>query len=354
MRMGSAIDRYVLRSALFATAICAAALFGLYIVVDLSGRLDSFFNQLKSWDIALPFMLKYYALQLPLIFMHIAPFTILIGSILSLAQMEKHNEVLAVKAAGMSVRRLVAPLLAFALAISCMMYVNRQWLIPALSDQIEDSELRITRTARLKKTLTDLFVRDTLGTWFVVSRYEPTTRTCHGSWIITSRGTNRRMYYAPAAVLEDNGLVVSNGTAWEGKGPRAMGAKELLPTDLCEDDFLARSNQMRLRSYSHLLWLQKRNPRGTDISVTLHRNLAFPLVALAMTLIGISVMFRKEGSGMFAAVGVAIVLCFLYLACEDICCEIARQEFITPRTGAWAPLAAFSAAGIYLFTRIRT
>ena len=111
---------------------------------------------------------------------------------------------------------------------------------------------------------------------------------------------------------------------------------------------------MRLRSYSDLLLILKRNPKARDVSVMLHRNMALPIVALIIPLIGISIMFTRESTGIAFAVGLAIFVCFLYFVFDDLCSEIARQGYLSPSTGAWTPLSVFSAAGAYLFTRIRT
>lgn len=351
--MRLAVDRYVFFGAVASTAVCVFALMGLFVVVDAFGRLDDFMREAGTWNIALHSMLKYYALHLPLFFMHVAPFAVLMGALFTLARLEKHNELLAIKSCGISLRRVMLPILVLASFVSGLMYANRQWLIPHLAEDIEASEKMIMRAGRRAAKLHNVFLQDSSGTWFVVGRYDLSKHICYDTWIISRDNGKRSIRYASRAVLVRGGLLVERGTSLLAEGSRPL-KNELIRTNLLPDDFIARASHMKLRSYSDLSWILSRNPRARDVAVMLHKNLAFPLVVIVIPLIGMSLMFMREEGGMLSVVGIAILVSFMYFVLDDICSEVARQGFLSPVTGAWAPISVFSAAGIYLFTKIRT
>lgn len=349
------IDRYVIRASVLSTLVCIAAFTGLYVVVDAFGRLDDFLREMKTWSASVRFMFRYYALHLPLIMLHVMPFAVLMGALFALARLEKHNELLAAKACGISLRRLMAPLLVLACLFCAFTYINKQWIIPYLAEDIEESEQLVRRKGKRMRDIKDLFLHDSSGRWYVITRYNPATTTCYDTWIISDDSEGRKIRYAAEAVIQNSGLLIKRGTDLSRQAESSTPLKDyLIPTNLCADDFIARAGGLRFRSYTNLMWLLARNPRARDVAVLLHKNLAFPLIILIIPLIGVSVMFVRENMGALTAVGIAILMCFMYFVVDNLCYEAARQGFLSPQTGGWAPVGMFSAAGIYLFTRIRT
>ncbi|MEZ5979395.1 MAG: LptF/LptG family permease [Planctomycetota bacterium] len=105
------LDRYVGRVFLGAYLLAALLVVGLFLVVDLAGNLDEY---LKPASDGTPTpatkVLRYYVLHLPFLYLQVAPFVTLIAGLFTVSRLQKSREIVAALSAGVSARRLLAPL----------------------------------------------------------------------------------------------------------------------------------------------------------------------------------------------------------------------------------------------------
>lgn len=104
-----------------------SALVGIYFLVDFFERLDDFMEAHQSMGLAF----KYFLLKVPFMVDLLQPICILLAGILSLGIMNHNHELMALKAGGISVMRITAPLFAAALFCTLAALGMAQWLLPA-------------------------------------------------------------------------------------------------------------------------------------------------------------------------------------------------------------------------------
>ncbi|RLA86880.1 MAG: hypothetical protein DRG34_06075 [Deltaproteobacteria bacterium] len=108
------ISRYIILELIKIIAICLGVVIALYLVIDFFERIDDFLEAKLPLSLAL----RYFLLKLPLIVQQGIPMGVLMGTLISLGLMARSNELLALKAAGVSPALVVGPILTLALLLS--------------------------------------------------------------------------------------------------------------------------------------------------------------------------------------------------------------------------------------------
>jgi lipopolysaccharide export LptBFGC system permease protein LptF len=97
--------------------------------------------------------------------------------------------------------------------------------------------------------------------------------------------------------------------------------------------------------------------RGFDVAkykVQLHRKLAFPLVGVIMTLLGIPFAFVVARRGALYGIGISIVIGIVFWAFLGIFEALGDNAALPALLAAWAPNLLFGSAGLYLVLTLDT
>ncbi|HAO96539.1 MAG TPA: hypothetical protein DCQ96_10805 [Verrucomicrobiales bacterium] len=122
--MASALDRYLARQMLGAVCICSLALLIIYVLIDLNDNIDNF---QKSTNLG-SFLLQYYLVILPPVFVLLIPFGLLLGLLYALGKLSSNHEIVAMLQTGRSLTRVIMPLGAVGLffSLACLL-LNYHW-----------------------------------------------------------------------------------------------------------------------------------------------------------------------------------------------------------------------------------
>ncbi|MBL9174910.1 MAG: LptF/LptG family permease [Verrucomicrobiales bacterium] len=132
------LDRYLFRELLVPLGFCLAAFLIFWITFDVFGQLDHF--QDHQWtlgDIG-----EYYLLKLPELLNIVLPVSLLLALLYALTQHSRHNELIAMRAAGLSLWRICAPYFLLGLLFcGALSLINEQMLTDA-PERLEQLERR--------------------------------------------------------------------------------------------------------------------------------------------------------------------------------------------------------------------
>jgi lipopolysaccharide export LptBFGC system permease protein LptF len=92
----------------------------------------------------------------------------------------------------------------------------------------------------------------------------------------------------------------------------------------------------------------------TTLRVELHRKLAFPMVSLVMTLLGIPFAFVVSRRGALYGVAASLVLAIVYWAFIAIFEALGNYAVLPPALAAWAPNLLFGATGLFFTLTLDT
>jgi lipopolysaccharide export system permease protein len=385
------LDRYVIRSFLYSYLVCLVALLGLSVVFDAFLRIRDFMEAAQAMGPSLgvlSLMVQYYSVRLPVIFHLISPAIMLTAAMFSMAQLNKNNELVPMRAAGISLYRTLVPLFIFAILITGVLVIDQEVLIPRLIPYIKEAEAMLTGAHETSVTRVDL--DDESGNHWKIMQYERFEHRMKGDVLITSYwpGTAavRTVVKAQTAIWKRSAADgvprwhlsegVENRYNRDGKllsadegeyNPRfGEDAYEVLrPGDKTADDYRIRSDlrpadvtrddkSVLFASTSKLREHLATSPKRHDIAVALESRYAFPLSNLVLLLLGLPSVLGTDSKGTFGGLVICMVICAAFYGVSALCSELGKNAHLSPIAAAWLPIALFAPWGVFRFDSVRT
>ncbi len=110
----------------------------LYIIIDLFDRLDI----LLRHDATVAAAARYFLFKIPLMLTQITPPAVITAALLTFGLMGRRNEIIALRAGGVSLMQTAVPVLVLSLAISVAALVWNETVVPVLLAQVPVREQR--------------------------------------------------------------------------------------------------------------------------------------------------------------------------------------------------------------------
>src|SRR5437016_2336554 len=158
------LDRYVLRYFLQAYFYCIAGFISIWFIFDVSDNISTFLDERISRSL----IAKYYLTQVPQILVILLPVALLLALLFCLGRMSRSNEIVSMLTAGVSLPRILAPLLGIGLLTTAASTALNYSLAPhgeyAHKRLLEDPASRrqlLGMTAQIFRNRTDN------RTWFI-------------------------------------------------------------------------------------------------------------------------------------------------------------------------------------------
>ncbi|HEV8052538.1 MAG TPA: LptF/LptG family permease [Parachlamydiaceae bacterium] len=119
-------ERYFLRETVKVFILFLVGFYGLYALIDYSTHASSF----KHYQFSFLDILKFYAFEFVTKMDVLVPFALLIATVKTLCSLNTHNELVALMASGIKLKRLLLPFVALGLFLTALMYFNTEVLHP--------------------------------------------------------------------------------------------------------------------------------------------------------------------------------------------------------------------------------
>lgn len=376
------IDRYLLRQFVQTFVICFLSLTGLYIVIDLFTNLDQFVRCGQKVGGTFSFIAHYYGYRWILVFEMFSGTFALISAMFTVAWIQRHNEMTALMAVGVSRIRVLAPIIAAVVAVSVLSVANRELLMP---------QYRHDLSRRPQNPLGDKPERFS-------PRYDEQTNVllggkhayAEGRWI--EQPNFSLMRAAPALRAYGDQLSADKATYWPPQGdrpggyllegvrePKHLDTRESLPKpprdgppvlitprdapgwlkpDQCflrskvDFDLLTGDDAFRNLSSTAQLVASLRNPSldfGADARVAIHARMVKPLLDLTLLFLGLPLVVTRENRNVFLAMGLCMAVTVAFTLAVIGLRHLGDISFInTPALAAWMPLMIFVPLAVWL------
>lgn len=373
------LDRYVGRVFIGAYLLATLLVVGLFLVVDLASNLDDFLKPtVDGTDTPLGKVAHFYLLQLPFLYLQVAPFITLIAGLFTVTRLQKAREVIAALAAGISARRLLAPVFVFGALLTLGVIGMREVVSSAIGFQ--RGVLLVELDQHLSwAVLDDVRLKDANGDMIQLDRYwpiDPGLAESTGVW--DRRTTQGARIEGLSAVREADGEWLSysatrghwggEAAGWElvegelrqvGEAAAATRTLRTLEGDMAftpEDVWIAwkgRNNPLDL-SFSEAARLADRDPQNIQYRTLRYYLLTFPLANLVLLLVGLPFLLNYERGrgteGLVAGFG----LCVVYFATDFVTLNLGMQGQIGPVFACGLPAVLFGSLGVVLTGSMRT
>jgi LPS export ABC transporter permease LptG len=291
----------------------------------------------------------------------------LAATLLSLGLLAKFNEVTAMKAAGVSLTRVVAPVAVLALATAGVAFLLQERLLPASNVRAEEISNRINDAPTRSYSFPNRHWilgrnRDRIYHFELFDAPSRSFRRLSVFDLDPDRWKLRRWISADRAQFGDKGLVVQGGWVWD-YPPGTEGSVLVrdgweLETGEPGDYFLRTRREPSQMSFRELgaytREVREMGFRAAGLRVDLGTKIAFPLVSLVMALVAAPFAFTLGKRGTLVGVGVAVVIAAVYWGGVAIFRSLGTNEYLPPLLAVWGPHLIFGLAGVYGFYRLRT
>jgi lipopolysaccharide export system permease protein len=372
------LDRYLFRELLTPMAYCLGGFLIFWISYDLFTELD----EMQERKLHLLDVLCYTAARTPEFLVAVLPIGLLLALLYTLTSLARHNEITAMRAAGVSLWRICVPYFAVGLVASAVLIALNEIVVPRSSawseriltryvqkpgddpgggkvhDFVNAREHRLWRFGQFnrgaakmsgpvevswkaaegtKRLLNADFAVRTNGVWtfFKVQEFMQVT------------GADKRTTLVP--LLQTNMLPVPEFD----ETPREMAIQMKIRS--YSNNHSGRRADIPLADIFNDLRLEP-DMSGTEASsllTKLHGRLAAPWTCLVVVLIAIPFGAPSGRRNLFFGVAGSIFICFGYFVVQQIAFAVGQGGHVPAWLAAWLPNLIFGAAGIVLMTRVR-
>ena len=333
------------------------------MIVDVVEHIDTFIDRHAS----LSAVIKYYIFYSPYILVLVLPIAMLLSSLFSLGLLSRQNELLALKSSGISLYRILFPLLGLALVISFLVMMAGNYLIPytnRLSLKIHSRE--IEKKANVGETMyNDVYLQTENQQVLYLNHYNSQTRTGEGVLFQTFRdGQMKEEIRAEKIIWAGNGWIFLKGSQ------RIFTDSSLAPEKYVPFDRILRldlklkpealTKEQKLpeeMSYQELKnYVLLKQKTGQDVAMEktdLFLKISFPLANLVIVLFGCTLATSPRRSGLALSFAISLAICFVYYTFLKIGQSFGYSHKFSPLLAAWISNLVFGVVGLVLLFKAK-
>ena len=365
LRFPTILDDYVLRDfALYLTMIVAAFLMLLLVFTLFELLSDILRNQVSPLTVG-----EYLLNVVPYFLYNTTPLSMLLAVLVTFGLLQKSNEITAIKATGISLYRIIVPVLIASTLVAGVLFLSDQLYLPytnkrqdALRNRIKgkpaQTYLRPERQWMFGQH-SDIYYyqffdpdRNVFG-GISVFQFNPHT------FEITHRITADRAHWSDSMgkwIYEQGWERSLSGSAIENYRKFDVATyPELAEAPAYFKKEIKQSSEMsydELRSYIHDL-----EQSGFDVvrlRVQLQKKIAYPLITLVMAILAIPFALSAGKRSAIAGIATAIGIGVVYWTISGLFEAMGNLSQLPPAVAAWSPDLVFGFIGGYLILRMPT
>jgi len=364
------LDKYVARSFLTGYAIAFCVLIGLRIIIDLFVNLDEFAEHTAELGTlaVIGNILTYYGLHTTLFFRDFAGMITVVAAAFSLGKMVRYNELTAMMASGVSLKRVIAPIIVLASLMTVLLIIDQELIIPPLGDKLVRSKDAIPG----RETYDVWFLSDANGSLICSQSFDVGSSTFNEPIIITRARKPNSLVWQPTGLIEAEKATYDQQTqTWKlskgaympmpglqqkrtnGAGqetgntrkPIAAYATDITPKDI---PVLRKAEHKTLLSSRQLSALAEQGSKLKDLAQLYsqkHFRITDPIMNLVMLMVCLPVLVCRDPKAMKSAVAISFAITAACLVTSFVCKLFAGEDIfgrIMPELWAWLPVFIFA------------
>jgi lipopolysaccharide export LptBFGC system permease protein LptF len=360
------LDRYIAKNFLVGYAIAFCVLIGLRIIIDLFVKLDEFTEHIGLGTAAvIKNVLTFYGLNCTLYFRDFAGMITVVAAAFSFGKMVRSNELVAVMASGVSLKRVIGPIVLLAVLLSGALVIDQELIIPQLADKLVRSHDDIPG----QESYDVKFISDGSGSLICSQRFDVETSTLHNPTVLLRRETSRPGVWEVVARIDAGKAVYNDQTSqWDlfsidpnsgqwapyglriergsQKGPQRVAS---YPSDITAKviPVMRKSEHKTLLALRQLKALAAQGTQVRDLAQLYsqkHFRITDPLINLVMLMISLPILVCRDPKSMKSAVLISFTLtgaCFIAtFVCKILATEVVFDK-VMPELWAWLPVFVF-------------
>jgi LPS export ABC transporter permease LptG/LPS export ABC transporter permease LptF len=304
-----------------------------------------------------------------------APLAVLIAVLVTFSVLNRNSEIIAMKATGISLYRLVIPIVSIAVCLAVCLFLFDQYYLPQANRRQE--ALRNVIKGRPPQTYLNpeehwIFGPKALpgdpGCIFYYEFFDPDTNEFANLSVFEFEPSTfqlTRRIFAKRAAWDDDSATwhFENGWVRDIKGSNVTGYRTFLETSFPEmratpDYFKKEALESQEMNFGQLdRYIRDLRQSGFDtkrLSVALWQKLSYPMVAVVMAVLAIPFALSMGRRGSITGIAVAIGVALAYRVVDTLFGAMGNVNYLPASVAAWSADILFALVGGYLLLKTPT
>ncbi len=357
-------DRYLLREMIgpFVVSVCGLLLFILLnLILSLSGLM-------VDRGVSISVMVRLLIFKTPAMLVIALPVSGLFATFLGFGRLVHDREIMALEAAGISLRRILLPLVIAAFALGIGDFVLYNWAVPPAEHAYQTTLQAIILREGTPHIRANTFFKGPHGEFFYVRRYNEKDKTLHEVLVYDTQGKLFPAAKAAVTILtaqqgrwegetwsltdgrvygyDSKGVLIYSGTFKKLEitaGSEGIGAlfSSRTPAEMGISELRQRIKMLRRSGLS-----------ADELIVECNLKVAIPLATVVFVLFGgtMSLLFAWRSRAVGIVIGFLLVGLFQGTLLWTQ--TLGKRGILPPAMAAWIPDIAFGFVGLLLFLRL--
>jgi lipopolysaccharide export system permease protein len=304
----------------------------------------------------------------------------MISAIFTVTWLQRHQEMTAMLAAGISKFRIVRPLLLAAIAVSLFAAASRELVIPRIRNELsrDVKNLSGSQAQDLESrsdSQTDILIggeqaivsqRRIVNPTFVLpaalslygkrleaatADYLEATAEHPAGYLLTEVRAPKKIDTRAPLMLDKRVIVVTRHDA-DWLEPRQAFVVSHLPFEL----LVSGSNWQNYASTGELV-AELSNPsthHGAGVRVAVHARVLQPITDATLLMLGLPLMFSRRSRNVFLSIGICLLVSAAFSVVTLTCQSLGGLNLLRPTLAAWAPILIFGPLAVGMSDTLRT
>ncbi len=352
------LDKYILKKIFSCYVFILLVFIILYFIIDISYSLSDI---LKSKP-AVSILVSYYLNMIPLIFLTVSPFSIPIAVFYTFGELNRNNEILSMRASGISILRIAFPVIFFAFMVSSASFIVQEKLLLTSQKKIEDIKIRFIKKDIVATSEEVNFAFTSGDMIFFAGKFSPREKTLYDVMIFKE---NEKDNIATETFAKN---VVYNGKEWlannvmeytldeDGKnlGAPAYWKQKIVLLDEKPETLAFKKSILSqfaplkiLKKEMYQLRKIKAIDKFVNLQIDYNRKMAEPFsnLFLVIGILPVALEIKKRRAA-FSSLGTGVIFSFIYYTFMYFGLALGKANIILPAFSPWLAPLFFVSVGI--------
>ncbi len=315
--------------------------------------------------VSLGVVIRLFLYSLPGVITLTIPMSCLLAALLGFGKLSANSEIVALKGAGVSFRRIVRPVVAVSVVIAVFAFITNETLVPLCKKAAQNVMRYEVLTAQVPLFKRQVFFKEhrhgQLERVIYVEEIHPQSGKMSG--IIVQEfedGRLKRIMLAPRGDWQGGNWWVDDGKVFEiseegnvhllFRFKRQVMRLTLDPSQV--EKTAMNPNEMDLFELYELIKISQMQGSDTaELWTMLHLRISVPWASVILALVGAALGCRPQRSASGVSLGVAIIIVFIYYVIMSFAQSLGDAGSLPPAVAAWTPNVLFFIVGWFLAVR---
>ena len=355
------ITRYFTREFLKIFFLCMGSFIALYILVDLFERLDDMIKNQVTFGL----LIEYCLCSIPLIIYQLCPMGVLLCTFITIGLFVKHNEIMALRAHGVSLYRVLKVFIFIAISLCIFSLWLQEYVMPTTNQivrEIKNVNIKGKKVSKIFKKFHYWYrSQDVI---YNIDYFDPDTNQLQKITVLyfdANFNLIKRVNAKSAEWVNDAWQFkdgIERNFLPNGEVDVAKFETKTYTISKTPDEFKMARKQDDEMSFTEIrAVVKKMRAEGypaTSYEVDMYAKISYAFITVIMALLGIPFALRTGRSGgMALGIALSIGFGFVYWIFFAFCVSLGKSGALPPVLAAWTANITFGMLGSYMFLHVR-